>query len=86
MYEVVWSGYQSQPWRYGNIFTLQVTLTSQIWGQLGQWNSIRVQQYALETAYQCHKHFVYVYHGCMKQSEVDSSLNHDIAASFSSYM
>ena len=38
--------------------------------------------YALETAYQWLKHFKYVYYGCMKQSEVDISLNHDVMASF----
>ena len=61
----------------------QVTLTSQIWGQLGQCNSIRVHPYSLETTYQWFKHFIYVYYGCMKQSEVDISLNHDVMASFS---
>jgi hypothetical protein len=45
---------------YGIIFTPQVTLTSQIWGQLGRCNGIWVQPYALETAYQWLKHFVYV--------------------------
>ncbi len=41
-------------------FTPQVALTYQIWGQLGQCSSIRVQPYAFETAYQCLKHFIYV--------------------------
>jgi hypothetical protein len=59
-----------------------VALTSQIWGQLGRCNGIRVQPYDLETAYQWLKHFVYVYYRCMKQSEVDISLNNDIIASF----
>ncbi len=36
-----------------------MALTSQIWGQLGRCNGIRVQPYALETAYQWLKHFVY---------------------------
>ncbi len=59
-----------------------MSLTSHIWGQLGRCNSIRVQPYALETAYQWLKHFLYVYYGCMKQSEVDISLKHDVVASF----
>ena len=41
------------------IFTPQVNLTYQIWGQLGQCNRIRLQPYALETAYLWLKHFVY---------------------------
>ncbi len=57
--------------------------TSQIWGQLGRCNRIGVQPYALETAYKWLKNFVYVYYGCMNQSEVDISLKHDIMASFS---
>ena len=60
MYEEVWGGYPPLPWGYDVIFTPQVTLTSKIWGQLGQYNSIRVEQYALETAYQWFKHFIYV--------------------------
>ncbi len=60
-----------------------IELTSQIWGQLGRCNGIRVQPYALEIAYQWLKHFVYVYYGCMNQSEVDISLKHDVMASFS---
>ena len=58
MYEEVWGGYQPQPWRYGITFTPQVTLTSQIWGQLGRCNSIRVQLYSLETAYQWLTYFI----------------------------
>ena len=79
MYEVVWRGYQPQPWHYGIIFTPQVTLSPQMWDQLGRCNSIsiRVHSFALETAYQWLKHFVYVYYGCIKWSEVDISLNHD---------
>ncbi len=83
MYESVWSGYQPQPWCCGIIFTPQVTLTSQIWGQLGRCNGIRVHAYSLESTYQWLKHSVYVYYGCMKQSGVHISLNHDIRASFS---
>ncbi len=49
MYEEVWGGCQPQSWRYDIIFTPQVALTDQIWGQLGPCNSIRVQAYALET-------------------------------------
>jgi hypothetical protein len=41
--------------------TPQVNLNPQIWGQLGRCNVIRVQPYALETAYQWPKHFVCVY-------------------------
>jgi hypothetical protein len=59
-----------------------VDLNSQIWGQRGQCNGIRVDPYALETAYQRLKHFAYVCCGCLKQSEVDTSLNHDVMASF----
>ncbi len=83
MYEVVWGGYKPQTWRNDIIFTPKVTLTSQIWGQLGRCHGVRVQPYTLETAYQGLKHFVYVEYGCMKQSEVDISLNHDVMASFS---
>jgi hypothetical protein len=44
MYEVVQGGYQEpQPWRYGIILIPQVTLVnSQIWGQIGQCNNIKV--------------------------------------------
>ena len=49
MYEVVWGIYQPQTWRNDIIFTSQLTLTSQIWGQLGQCNSKRVHPYVLET-------------------------------------
>jgi hypothetical protein len=59
-----------------------MALTFQIWGQLGRCNGIRVLPCILETAYQWLKHFVYVYYGCMNQSEVDISLKHDIMASF----
>ncbi len=45
MCEEVWGGYQPQLWCYDIIFTPQVTLTYQIWGQLGPCNSIRVQLY-----------------------------------------
>ncbi len=68
--------------KYGIISTPQVDLNSQIWGQLGRCNGIRVLPYALETAYQWLKHFLYVYCGCMKWSEVDVSLNHEVMASF----
>jgi hypothetical protein len=60
MSEAFWSGYQPQPWRCGIIFTPQVTLTSQIWGQLGQCNDVRVHPYSLETTYQWLKHYIYV--------------------------
>ncbi len=60
MYEAVWGGFQPQPWDYGIIFTPLGTLNSQIWGQFGQCNGIRVQPFSLETAYQWLKHFVYV--------------------------
>ena len=58
IYEVVWCEYQPQPWRCDIISPPQVKLISQIWGQLGQCNCIRVQPYALETSYQCLQHFV----------------------------
>ncbi len=61
---------------------VSMALTSQIWGQHGRCNGIRVQSYYLETSYQWLKHFIYVYYGCMKQSEVDISLEHDVMASF----
>ena len=41
MFAGAWDGYQpqtSQTWCYGIIFTPQVTLNSQIWGQLAWWN------------------------------------------------
>ena len=60
MSEAFWSGYQPQPWRCGIIFTPQVTLTSQIWGQLGRCNDVRVHPYSLETTYQWLKHYIYV--------------------------
>ena len=49
--------------RYGIIFTPQVTLNTQIWGQLGRGYGIRVEPYALETAYQWLKYFVYMSNG-----------------------
>ncbi len=64
-------------------FTPQVTLMYKIWGQLGPCNSIRVQPYALETAYQCLEHFIYVSYGCMKRSEVGIGLNRDVMMSIS---
>ena len=67
---------------YGIISTLQVNLNPKIWTQYGQCYGIRVQPYALKTAYQWLKHFVYVKYGCMKRSEVDISLKHDVMASF----
>ncbi len=65
------------------VFRHNATAYDKIWGQLGQCNGIRGEPYALETAYQCLKHFVYVYYGCMKRSEVDISLNHEVVASCS---
>jgi hypothetical protein len=59
-----------------------MALTSRIWGQLGRCKGIRVQPYALETAYQWLKHFVYVYYGCTKQSEANTTLKHEVVASF----
>jgi hypothetical protein len=77
MYEVIWGGYQPQTWRYGIIFTPQVTLSSQIgWSQLGPCHCIRVPRYSLETAYQWLKRFVCVCYGYM-------SLKHDVMALFS---
>ncbi len=78
MYEVVWGENQPQLWRCGIIFTTQVNLTSQIWGQLGWCTGIRVHPYALETAYQWLKHFVYSLYGCMKRFKVGISLKHDV--------
>ncbi len=83
MYEVVWGGCQPQPWHYGITSTPQVTLSPKILGQPGHCNGIKVPPYALETAYQRLKHFECVCYGCLNQSEVDISLNHDIMASFS---
>ena len=65
-----------------SFYSPQATKNSQIWGQLGRYSSIRVHPHALETAYQWLKHFVYVYHGCMKWSVVSISLKHDVVASF----
>ncbi len=59
MYEVVWGGYQPQPWRNDIISTPQVIMSPQIWGRLGWCNGIMVHPYALETAYQLLKHFSY---------------------------
>ncbi len=64
------------------ISTPQVNLNPQIWGQLGRCNGIMMQIISLETAYQWLNHFVYVFYGCVKWSEVSISLNHDIVASF----
>jgi hypothetical protein len=58
MYEVVWSWYQPQPWSCGIIFTTQGILTSQIRGQLGQCNGIRMHTYSLEKSYQWLKHLL----------------------------
>jgi hypothetical protein len=44
---------------------------------------MRAHPYALETAYQELKYFAHVQYGCVKQSEVDISLNHDVMASCS---
>ena len=85
MYEAVWGGNQPQLCGYRIILIPQVTLISQIWGQLGWCNGIRVHPYALEPAYQWLKHFVYVLYGCMEWSEVDISLNHEVIATFSLY-
>ncbi len=46
--------------------------------------SYQIIPYALETAYQWLKHFVYVSYGCMKWSEVDISLKHDVMMMFPS--
>jgi hypothetical protein len=64
------------------MFTPQVNPNPQIWGKLGRCNGIGVQTYAHETAYQGLKHFVYVSYGCMKWSEEDISLKHEVVASF----
>ena len=71
---------------HDEVFTPQMTMTSLtlIWGQIGQWGSIRVHLDALETVYQWLKHLVYVNYGCMNWSEVDNSLNCDVVASFHS--
>ncbi len=58
MWEAVWGGYQPQPCCCGIIFTPQMTLTSQIWGQLGRCNDMRVHPYSLETSYQWLKQFI----------------------------
>jgi len=59
IWEVVWGGYQPQPWCYGIIFTAQVNLNSQIQisGQLGWCNGIQVYPYGLQTACQWLRHF-----------------------------
>ncbi len=41
-----------------DVMTSFSLLKYQIWGQLGPYNSIRVQPYAFETAYQCLKHII----------------------------
>jgi len=60
MYEAVWGGYRPHPSCNGIIFTPQVTLDSQILGHLGKFNCKKVHPYALETAHQWLKHFVYI--------------------------
>ena len=60
MYKEVWGVYRPQSWGYDVTFTPQVTLMYQICGQFGPCNSIRVQPYALEAAYQCLKLFIYM--------------------------
>ncbi len=60
MYEVVWGGYQPQPWRYRIILIPQVTLISQSLGQLCWCNNVGVYPHALETAYQLLKQFIWL--------------------------
>jgi hypothetical protein len=67
----------------GIISTPQVTQKPQIGGNVGLCNDIRVNSYALETAYLYLKYVVYIIHGCEKQSEVDFSLNHHAMVSCS---
>jgi hypothetical protein len=81
MYEVVWGRYQPQPWHNGIISTPQVNLNPKT-GANFSGVMIRVPPKSLETAYQWLTHFVYVYYGCMKWSEVNISLHHDVVASF----
>jgi hypothetical protein len=45
MWEVIWDRCQPQTWCNGIIVTPQVTEFQNIWGQLGQWNGIRVHTY-----------------------------------------
>jgi hypothetical protein len=56
-------------------------LTSQILDHLDWCINIRVHPHTLERAYQWVKHCVHVLYGCIKWSEVDISLNHDVMAS-----
>ena len=86
MYEAVWGGYQPQPWCYGIILIPQVTLISQIGGQLCWCNDIQVHLHALEKAYQWLTHCIYAWYRCMKWFEVDISFNHDIMPSSSLHM
>ena len=55
--KAVWVGYQPQTWHYGIMYTPQLTMNYQIWGQLGRWIVIRVHTYAPETACQWLKYF-----------------------------
>ena len=66
-----------------DVMTSFLLLKYQIWVHFGPCNSITVQPYAFETAYQCLKHILYVKYGCMKRSEVGIGLNCDVMMSFS---
>jgi hypothetical protein len=63
-------------------FHLTVTQNCQNMTQLWQCYGVRVNLYAYISHGKVLKHFIYVHYGCMKQSKVDYSLNHDIMASF----
>ncbi len=81
MIEAVWGEYQPQPWCCCITSTPQVNPNPQIWGPFFWCNCIKVRPKVLDTANQCPKHFVYVYNGCMKLSEINISLR-DFVASF----
>jgi hypothetical protein len=53
-------------------------------GQLCQCNSVRVHPYANPQHMMVHRHFLYVYYGCGKQTVVVYSLNNVIMPSFHS--
>ncbi len=63
-------------------FPLDITQNSQRLTQLQQCHSVRVHSYPYVPHWKVKQHFIYVQYGCVKQSKVVYSLNHDIMASF----
>ena len=57
VFEVVWSGYQPQPYRCGIIITPQVNLNAQIGGQLAQSKRLLIRHSIPTTFYYKTEHF-----------------------------